>query len=83
MNFEKDLITNYNNVVQDAAGMRWIRSRNKTWELRQKRSDTLIETIEKQYWIDLWVRWDMELWTYLKKNDFNSLNDIINWKWNL
>ena len=69
-------------MAQDAAGMRWDRSRNKTGELRKKRDDTLIKTIEKQYNIDLWVRWDMELWNYLKKNDINSLNDLITWKLN-
>lgn len=66
-------------MAQDAIGMRWNRSRNKTGELRKKRDDTLIKTIEKQYNIDLWVRWDMELWNYLKKNDVESLNDLINW----
>lgn len=66
-------------MAKDAAWMRWNRSRNNDWELRQKRSDTLIWTIEKQYWIDLWVRSDMELWNYLKKNNIESLNDLINW----
>lgn len=46
---------------KDAAGMRGIRSRNKGGELRQKRSDTKIGTIEKKYGIDLKVRSDMEL----------------------
>jgi len=64
-------------MAQDAAGMRGIRSRNNDWELRQRRWDTHIWTIEKQYWIDLWVRSDMELRNYLKKNNIDSLSDLI------
>lgn len=67
-------------MSQDAVGMRWHRSRNKNGELRQKRSDTHIWAIEQKYWIDLWVRSDMELWTYLKNNNIDSLNDLINGK---
>lgn len=74
------LSDNFKTMAQDAAGMRWKRSRNQNGELRKKRDDTLIKTIEKQYNINLWVRWDMELWNYLKKNDIESLNDLINWK---
>ena len=66
-------------MTKDAIWMKWIRSRNDNWMLRQKRSDTHIWTIEKQYWIDLKVRSDMELWTYLEKNNIESLNDLITW----
>jgi len=45
---------------------------------RKKRSDTLIQTIEKKYNIDLWVRSDMKLWTYLKKKWYNSLSKMLN-----
>lgn len=64
-------------MAEDAKGMRGPRSRTKDGTLRQKRSDTHIGTIEKQYGIDLGVRSDMELGTYLKSNDVASLNDII------
>lgn len=64
----------------DAAWMKWQRSRNKDGELRQKRSDTNIWTIEEQYGIDLWVRSDMHLWTYLQQNNIESLNDLITGK---
>lgn len=67
-------------MTHDAPWMRGIRSRNENWELRQKRSDTHIWTIESQYWIDLWVRSDMKLWTYLKENNIDSLNDLITGK---
>lgn len=53
------------------------RSRNEDGKLRQKRSDTQIGTIEKQYGVDLGVRSDMQLGTYLEQNNINSLNDLI------
>jgi hypothetical protein len=61
----------------DAPGMRGCRSRNKTGQLRDKRGDTHIGTIEKQYEIELDVRSDMHLETYLKKHEIESLNDLI------
>ena len=67
-------------MTKDAAGMRGIRSRNDDGELRQKRSDTHVETIEKQYGIDFGVRGDMHLDTLLKKEGVDSLNDLINGK---
>ena len=39
-------------MAKDAPGMRGIRSRNKDGELRDKRNDTLVSTIEKQYKVD-------------------------------
>lgn len=65
-------------IKNDAPGMKGQRGRNNDGQLRQKRSDTLIGTIEKQYGIDLGVRSDMELGTYLKQNNISSLNDLIN-----
>lgn len=64
-------------VKNDAAGMKGQRSRNNDGELRQKRSDTHIGTIEEQYGIDLGVRSDMQLGTFLKDNNIESLNDLI------
>lgn len=64
-------------MSKDAAGMRGIRSRNQNGELRQKRGDTHVETIEKKYDIELGVRGDMHLDTLLKKKGVNSLNDLI------
>jgi len=61
----------------DAPWMRGMRSRNDDGKLRQKRSDTHMGTIEKQYGIDLDVRSDMHLGTYLEQNDIESLNDLI------
>ena len=61
----------------DAPGMRGCRSRNEDGQLRDKRDDTLIGTIEKQYGINLGVRSDMELGTYQEKTGTKSLNDIV------
>lgn len=62
---------------RDAPGMRGYRPRNQNGQLRDKRDDTHIGTIEKQYGIDLGVRSDMELGTYLKREGIKSLNDLI------
>lgn len=53
--------------MKDAQGMKGNRGRKKNGELRKKRGDTLIKTIEEQYNIDLGVRGDMKLKTYLEK----------------
>ena len=62
----------------DAPGMKGDRARTIDGTLRQKRGDTHIGTIEKQYDIDLSVRSDMRLDTFLKRNNIKSLNDLIN-----
>lgn len=64
----------------DAPGMRGPRSRNLTGELRDKRDDTHMGTIEKQYDRDFGVRSDMHLGTYLEKEGIPSLNDLITGK---
>lgn len=61
----------------DAPGMRGYRSRNDNGPLRQKRSDTHVGTIEKQYGVDFNVRSDMQLGTLLKKTGEESLNDLL------
>jgi hypothetical protein len=61
----------------DAAGMSGYRSRNTSGPLRQKRSDTHVKTIEKQYGTDFKVRGDMQLGTLLKKEGVKSLNDLM------
>jgi hypothetical protein len=65
---------------KDAPGMRGYRTRNNDGRLRDKRDDTQIGTIEKQYGIDLGVRSDMQLGTYLEKHNIKSLNDLITGK---
>lgn len=63
--------------MKDAEGMRGNRSRNQDGELRDKRDDTHMGTIEKQYNRDFGVRSDMELGTFLKEKGIDSLNDLI------
>lgn len=67
-------------MAKDAAGMKGYRSRNLSGRLRDKRDDTHMGTIEKQYGVDLGVRSDMELGTFLKKNGIKSLNDLVTGK---
>lgn len=62
----------------DAPGMKGCRSRNQDGELRDKRDDTHMGTIEKQYHLELGVRSDMELGNYLQRENIKSLNDLIN-----
>ena len=63
--------------MADAPGMKGYRSRNNDGELRKKRSDTHIETIEKIYSIDFGVRSDMHLDTLLKREGVSSLSELI------
>ena len=61
----------------DAPGMKGCRSRNNNGLLRDKRDDTHMGTIEKQYGKDFNVRSDMHLGTFLKQHNIKSLNDLI------
>ena len=53
------------------------RSRNENGRLRDKRDDTHMGTIERQYDREFDVRSDMQLGNYLKENSIKSLNDLI------
>ena len=53
------------------------RTKNKSGQFGTKRWDTKIWTIEKKYWLDLDVRSDMKLSTYLWKNWYPSLAKIL------
>jgi hypothetical protein len=64
-------------VRHDDPTMRGPRSRNEDGQLRQKRSDTQIGTIENEYGIDLGVRSDMELGTYLEQHGLRSLSELL------
>ena len=61
----------------DAPGMRGERSRTKRGPLREKRGDTRVDTIEKQYDIDLDMRGDAHLDTALKRHNVESLHELI------
>jgi hypothetical protein len=64
-------------MAKDAPGMRGYRSRTAAGPLREKRGDTHIGTIEKKYNLDLGVRDDMHLVTYLRRRRLGSLKDLI------
>jgi hypothetical protein len=62
----------------DAPGMRGNRSRNKTdGPLREKRGDTRVDTVEKQYKIDTGMRGDAHLDTALERHGVKSLHDLV------
>jgi hypothetical protein len=65
------------NRGKDAPGMKGYRSRNENGQLRDKRDDAHMGTIEKQYGRDFGVRDDMHLGTFLKAHNIKSLNDLI------
>jgi len=64
-------------MAKDATGMKGYRSRNKDGQLRDKRDDTYVSTIEKKYGVDLDARDDMHLGNFLKQHHIKSLNDLI------
>ena len=53
------------------------RIRTKSGTYTQKRGDTRIGTIEKKYGVDLGVRPDMTLRTYLKRKGYTSLAKML------
>lgn len=64
-------------MAKDANGMRGYRSRNEDGELRQKRSDTHVSTIENKYDVNFGVRSDMHLGTLLEKQNVESLAQLL------
>lgn len=69
-----------NKIKNDAPGMRGQRSRNQNGELRAKRGDTHIGTIEQKYGLKLKVRSDKHLDNYLNDHQMKSLNDLVTGK---
>ncbi len=64
-------------MARDAAGMRGARSRNADGELRRKRGDTHVETIEEKYGVDLGMRSDAHLDTALRRAGADSLSELL------
>jgi hypothetical protein len=64
-------------MAKDAPGMRGIRSRNQGGQLRRKRGDTHVGTIERQYGVDFGGRSDKHLETLLRERGAKSLNDLL------
>jgi hypothetical protein len=67
-------------MAKDAEGMKGYRSRNQSGQLREKRNDTHMGTIEKQYGRNFNVRSDMHWGTFQKKHNIDSLNNLITGK---
>lgn len=53
------------------------RSRTKVGKFRPVQKDTKVATIEKKYGINLGVRSDMTLGTYLKESGYPSLSSML------
>jgi hypothetical protein len=64
-------------MAEDAPGMRGERSRNDGGELRRKRSDTHVGSIEDNYDVDFRCRSDMHLETLLKREGVDSLDQLL------
>lgn len=63
--------------MSEPSGMRGNRSRDDDGELRRKRGDTHIGSIESEYGVDLGVRSDMHLETYRQETGLDSIKDIV------
>jgi len=66
-----------NSKKPDAPGMKGYRTRDESGELRQKRSDTHVGTIEDEYDVNFDVRDDMHLGTLLEKAGVDSLDELL------
>lgn len=53
------------------------RQQTERGQIRRKRGDTRIGTIEKEYGVDFGVRPDMKLTTYLEETGFPSLSKAL------
>ena len=65
------------NSQGSASGMRGDRTRDENGQLREKRGDTLVRTIEAEYGVDLGVRGDMRLDTYRERTGLTSIKEIV------
>ena len=64
-------------MAANPSGMRGNRSRDHDGELRQKRADTQIGTIEPQYGVDFGRRSDMKLGTLREETGLTDMKDIL------
>jgi hypothetical protein len=65
------------NENKPGSGMRGNRARDESGQLREKRGDTLVGTIETEYGVDLGVRRDMRLDTSRERSGLTSIKDIV------
>lgn len=64
-------------VKHDDPEMIGFRARNATGELRRKRGDTRVDTIEQQYHVDFSVRGDMQLETLRQVFAENEISKLL------
>jgi len=64
-------------VKHDAPKMKGPRARTEDGTLREKRSDTQVDTIEKQYGVDFGVRGDMLLGTLKEREGVETLKELL------
>jgi hypothetical protein len=62
---------------QRATGMHTDRARDDNGELRQKRGDTLVGNIEREYGVDFGVRSDMRFDTLRDQTGLTSIEDLL------
>ena len=62
---------------QRATGMHTDRTRDDNGELRQKRGDTLVGNIEREYGVDFGIRSDMRLDTLRDQTGLTSIEDLL------
>lgn len=60
-----------------AKNMHTDRTRDNDGELRQKRGDTHVGNIEREYGVDFGVRSDMRLDTLRERTGLNSIEDLV------
>jgi hypothetical protein len=64
-------------VKHDDPKMKGPRARTEDGTLREKRSDTRVDTIEKQYGADFGVRGDMHLGTLKEREGVKTLTELL------
>jgi hypothetical protein len=62
---------------QRATGMHTDRTRDDDGQLRQKRGDTLVGNLEREYDVDFHVRSDMRLDTLRAQTGLTSIEDLV------
>ena len=70
----------YVNILNSSVEVIMKKTKENQTTFRQKRSDTKIETVEKQYGKDFGVRGDMKLGTFLEKKGYKSLTQLLKTK---
>ncbi|HYM46073.1 MAG TPA: hypothetical protein VES65_07940 [Solirubrobacteraceae bacterium] len=62
---------------EQAKNMHTNRTRDDNGELRQKRGDTHVGSIEREYGVDFGVRSDMHLDTLRERTGLNPIEDLV------